>query len=748
MRARTFAVLMLVALAAPGCPPGGPAGANFEPDSLPDPFLRPTAALMWPGATRAFQVQPSGDLYNGAWRVRVEAAGDGRPAAAPRRIAYEERWRPVARWTERAGSVRWDFEAVACPAPQPVIESLLLPARSWIGDRLEDLAAASERRALAAEPESTLDRLVVRASRSLEPTAEDRRGLVVSLLARATNTGAAPASARLAVSFLAPDSSAPFLDGDTAGEGPLRFGWAGPARDSALGWCEGEASGNTWRREVRLAPGRSCAARFALAAYPLPARSLAGWAAIPHERRVEFVRAYWNREAARGAAFVLGDEETERAVRAARVVLLACRERRGGHIAPLGGPFQYRNVWLRDGARAIEALAVHGYVGEAREEAASFLAWQWPHGPFVSQGAQLDGTGQALWAFEQAMLRPTAAPDVARYADAAARGWRWCERMRAAGRASGDPRDAMLPAADPHDNELVRGRLVGTDAWALAGYRSAARLLRAAGRDEEAEAVEQSRLHYRSAFARALARTGSADIPPSWENAGLDWGNLAVVHPCGAVPAAHPRADSLARRIWAAAGGAGLGTYGAPPSWHGYVAADLGTQALLAGRPGEADRVLGALLHWRNASGGACELFDRERGDYGTNLPPHATSAAALLQLVRNMLVYDDGDSLQLTLGARERWWRHGGCIRRAPTRWGRVSVAFAASDRWAHWSWTPVAAWTALTLPPGFRLAGPPAAPLRAGGNDRSVLAPPGSGEARVCIALLGSGLGHGQRW
>ena len=32
--------------------------------------------------------------------------------------------------------------------------------------------------------------------------------------------------------------------------------------------------------------------------------------------------------------------------------------------------------------------------------APTFLEFQWPHGPFISQAAQLDGTGQALWVFD------------------------------------------------------------------------------------------------------------------------------------------------------------------------------------------------------------------------------------------------------------------------------------------------------------------------------------------------------------
>jgi hypothetical protein len=171
-------------------------------------------------------------------------------------------------------------------------------------------------------------------------------------------------------------------------------------------------------------------------------------------------------------------------------------------------------------------------------------------------------------------------------------------------------------------------------------------------------------------------------------------------------------------------------TYGHRDSLHYYVGADLGTWALLAGRRADAERVLDALLHWRSASGSMAELFSRA-GDFGVNLPPHPTSAAALVALTRNALLFDDGDTLQLTLGARQRWWR-GARVERAPTRWGLLDLEFRHQGTQASWRWTGVPVWSALTLPPGTVLGGEPPAPLLALAPT-VVLAPPGTGEARV---------------
>jgi hypothetical protein len=468
------------------------------------------------------------------------------------------------------------------------------------------------------------------------------------------------------------------------------------------------------------------------------ARALARWAAVPHARRAGEVRRYWAETLARGTRFELGDPDVECAVDAARVTMLACREKRGAHWVPIGAPLHYRDVWLRDGARVIAALVTTGYPREARELADGLLLLQWPMGAFLSQRGQLDGTGQALWAFAQAALRPAVDDSVARFAAAALRAVHWYEWQRDFAAGSGWPLATLQPFGDPRDNELVRAQLVGNDAWALAGYRAAARLLRAARRPAEADSVEGARARYLADFTRALERTGAADVPPSWQRVGRDWGNLTVAWPCGALEPGDPRCAALARRVWAEGGGAGLCTYGGRDSLHYYLGADLATWALLTGRRAAADSVLAAMLRWRSASGGAGEIMARD-GGYGRNLPPHATSAAALVQLVRNTLVFDDRDTLQLTLGARERWWR-GARIREAPTRWGNLDLSFHHGGNSAEWAWSPVPVWTALTLPPGTRLAVAPPPPLRAA-STTVVLAPPGTRSARVSLVVAGTG-------
>src|SRR5262245_36898831 len=111
------------ALALGGCRAEPPPVHSASPDSIADAYQGSVAALMWPGATRAYQITPDGDLYTGAWFVRIAPGSDSAAAGTPFRIAYEDRWCPIARWTRVSGGVRWEFEAVAFPEREPALWS-------------------------------------------------------------------------------------------------------------------------------------------------------------------------------------------------------------------------------------------------------------------------------------------------------------------------------------------------------------------------------------------------------------------------------------------------------------------------------------------------------------------------------------------------------------------------------------------------------------------------------------------------
>jgi hypothetical protein len=239
----------------------------------------------------------------------------------------------------------------------------------------------------------------------------------------------------------------------------------------------------------------------------------------------------------------------------------------------------------------------------------------------------------------------------------------------------------LLPFAEPRDGELVSASLVGNDAWGIAGCRAAATLALLAGDSlliREARAAERD---YRATFLAALARIARPDVPPSWEGPGRDWGNASAGYPTRALPPDDPRLAALARRMESRAAPSGLVCYGPDDTLHSYLGADLAQSALQAGRPAEARRYLAGLLAASSSTLGQAETASRE-GGFGPNLPPHATAAATLVDLLRNMILCDDRDTVEIAAGASLEWWQ-GTRLDPAPTRFGmtRVSLDRPAAD-------------------------------------------------------------------
>jgi len=673
---------MAAVLPLAGCEPPAP-GASFEPDSIPDAYAHPSAALLWPGATRTMLVTAEGHVYNGAWQVRLDPAVEGASVPPPQRIAFEDRWLPVAHWTRRLGEIRWDFEAAALP------------------------------------------------------TAEARNGLTgstgapdfaASLEVRVRNLGAVARNVRLESRFEAPDARQPFTAPDARGDETHVFGWDPGAVDTVLGFSDASRTGRQVVASWRLGPGESRRIRFVLPAYPAPRSELARWSEVPHARRMQEARAFWRAEVARGARFEIPEPELVNAINAARVALLGMREKHDSRWLMPGDAFGGRGTWRSGGARALQALALHGYVREARLMTEAFSDWQWPQGPFGVPNGGPEGTGLVLWTLEQVMLRPAPSPEVTRYAESARRAWAWCEGTRTAGHARFF---GMMPAMNDPDEMPVRP--LSADLWNIAGYRATTRLLHAAGHHAAAESVEASRRRYSTDLAAALDSTGSDEVPATWQGPGVEGSQLSAAWPCAALPAGDARLVRTVERHWKQAGDAGLGWSGSPDTLDARSAADLGMWALLAGRRDDADRVLQSLEHWRSASGASAARFTRS-GDYGAALPPDPAAAAALLTLARNMAACSDGDTLMLTMGARDGWWR-GSRVRGLPTRWGTIDVRFRHKDGVVEWDWTPVPVWTRLTLPRGVYVS-PPLPQNVSPRDESSILVPPKVGSARIRVS------------
>ncbi len=715
---RLLPVAALVACAAlatsAGCarPPDATIGAAAPggPRVLPEHYAHSIAALGMPGAHRAFQVGHGSVVGSGdaalEWRI---------VSALPVRISpvyFERDGVPVAHWWMVSARESVHFEAAAVPRKALGDTSLMLSVEAtatWLAEVPGECALEARVRARAEDP-------------AVIPwDAEDTDSYEESWRERfAVRNGHIVAGIDPTMT-IAPEAPRPARAALTRGPGPgalVATGRATLARGAQKRW------------------------HFWMPAYPSVAPGPGLERNADHARVVAEARDTWRRWLAQGTRLATPDSLVDAAWRAAVVTLLQCQERDRGEWVPVGNPFQYRDVWLRDAARTVRALAVAGYADMARSDALTLTRFQLPSGVLLSQRGQLDGSGQALWALEQAATLPPAPEWATRTLPTARRALAWFDLQRLLTRQLALRYDGLLPYADPRDNELARAQLVGNDAWGIAGCRAAATLARLAGDDSLARAADSAAADYRAAFVAALVRTGSRDVPASWQGVGRDWGNIAVGYPTRVLPADDPRLEALARRIHARTGAPGLVSCGPLDTLHTYVGTDFAQWALLAGRPAEARAYLADLLAHSSSTLGQAELFARAGGSFGDNLPPHTTAAAGLIDLVRNMIVCDARDTLELALGGDALAWR-GTRIERAATRFGVIDVALdspAPERRRARWG--PVAVPTRVRVADGERLAHLLTSRARAVG-ERWVECPPMAREVEFDVVVSHAGAG-----
>jgi hypothetical protein len=270
----------------------------------------------------------------------------------------------------------------------------------------------------------------------------------------------------------------------------------------------------------------------------------------------------------------------------------------------------------------------------------------------------------------------------------------------------GDPL-GLWPVAGRYDNELIDGHYTGHNFWAVLGLGEAANLARAAGDEALAERAKTLLAAFRTVLLRRLeVLTAQTDgyIPPGLDDpaAGYDWANATGgVYPFGVLPPDHPWARATVRTVREYKWREGIATWG-PNGWllkqkaqqggdvmpgylHHYQTFNTTQPMLAMGMQREVLEDLYAVLAHTSSTHAGFELGMYAWGtrDPGGNFPPHGWFAARYCELLRNMLVREEGEVLHLASALSPRWVRPGDIIRvrRAPTNFGTISLTLHARD-------------------------------------------------------------------
>lgn len=386
--------------------------------------------------------------------------------------------------------------------------------------------------------------------------------------------------------------------------------------------------------------------------------------------------AFWNGILNRGMQVELPERKATDTFYASLVYDLMAIDHIGPDYIQTVNKLHYHAFYLRDGADIVHDYDITGYPGIARECLDFFATKQLPNGNFLSQPQQYDGWGEAVWAYGQhyqithdRAFAEWALPQIARAVV-------WLKQARAA-----DPLH-IIPASDVRDNENVPGHITGYNFLALSGLRVAIAMAKQTGHADLAANWQAEYDDYQRAFFKVLDERTAEDggyIPPALDGqkGGYDWGNLLSVVPEPILDPHDPRVTATLKAVQAKYA-EGIMTYADGEFLHHYLTIKNTMTEVIRGDQQRAMGEFYALLVHTSSTQAGFEFAIRPWGDrnFEDNLAPHGWFAAEYRNLLRTMLVREDGDELHLLSAVSPDWIGSGKTIavRQAPTNFGTIA--------------------------------------------------------------------------
>ena len=383
----------------------------------------------------------------------------------------------------------------------------------------------------------------------------------------------------------------------------------------------------------------------------------------------------------RGLRLVLPDERMQEAVDANCRFLLVLHD--GADITP--GPSTYHRFWFRDAAFLLAALDRYGFHAQAAEVLASYPGRQRVDGFFLSQPREWDANGCALWALAEHWRLTRDRDLLDTVVGSVAKGAHWIDRKRGTKRRRDPELYGLLPAGVSAEHLGPFDYFYWDDFWGVAGLRSAAELLAAAGQSAAAADAHRSADSFWADVKASLGivanRLGTEAIPAGPRrhiDAGVI-GSLVACEPLNLLAADDGRVTAtidvvrdrfmLGDAFYQAISHTGLGTY---------LTMQVAAVELAAGDRRALDRLRwlldAATPTWTWPEAIHPRLPGGCMGD-----GHHGWAAADFLSFVRNMLVRESGGNepgLALCSMIPDDWWGRGVEVHDAPTHFGKLSYA------------------------------------------------------------------------
>lgn len=415
-----------------------------------------------------------------------------------------------------------------------------------------------------------------------------------------------------------------------------------------------------------------------------------GRRAIEHSR--ERMEGSHRKSAMKGTSLSIPDERLQQGWDAVRARMHVFDD--GDRFSP--GTFLYHEHWFRDSAFLSLGFENLGR-GDLVEPKMDLLRTrQKRDGLFRSQTGEWDCNGQAIWTLGL-HLRRGGRPELAStHLRSVLRGVEWIVRQRHSTQGERSPHQGLLPAGFSAEHFGPNDHYFWDNFWSIAGMEEAVWLARLAGNAQESDRIAEEVADYRADLESAIAwatERGGGGLPssPYRRMDAASIGNLVALSPLGVVgrdaawvssTLAHLATNNLRDGMFFQS----IVHTGLNP----YLSVQLARARLVVGDADGAMEILQALA--RVASPTWCwpEAIHPRTGGGCMGDGDHGWAAAEFVSLLREMLVRETPDGLELLSGAPREWLDAPAGIRlgHATTRFGTLRFSVASGNGVATLEW------------------------------------------------------------
>ena len=416
--------------------------------------------------------------------------------------------------------------------------------------------------------------------------------------------------------------------------------------------------------------------------YPIPKKK---YRMVQYLKQVTWEQSFsqfeseWKKLFQEGIQLEIPEQKVIDTSRSSLMFNLMCQEFKNEKMIQKVNRFQYNDFWLRDSSFFSRMYGIFGRREDAKRLLLNFLEYQNKEGNFLSQSGQLDGWGQALWAFGEYIQL---------YKDKKFAEFIFPHILKAIVWLKNNLRNGLMPSTNAFDNEMIMGKYTGHNFWALHGLTGAYHIAIILNDYKNAEdfrnlyeKIKTRLLKYLKYFTR-----DTKVIPPGLEfKEGIDWSNLLMVYPTKIFDLNDELVLNTLNYYRRHKMKEGLSTWG--PYLHHYVTERIAISELMLNHQ---RRVLNdfysMLLHTGSCNEGfEMAIYPWGNRDYESwigpfkvmrNYPPHGWFACAFNVLLRMMLLREEDEYLHLISVLSPDWVQAGKkiSIKNAQTRFGQIN--------------------------------------------------------------------------